>query len=178
MNYINKYAKQGLFYKNAGNAYYRMCYTFKPITKENGKIKESTTLNTIGFDFDRRIAQVLISSNTFNYYWFTSSDCYHLTKKDIYNFPVFDLSLMPKGDHDRLIAISNAIEENYKQHSIMKTTKYKTKGIIEYQEFYPRYAKDIFNEVDCILASYYGFADEELDFIINYDIKYRIGICE
>lgn len=25
------------------------------------------------------------------------------------------------------------------------------------------------------LARHYGFTDEELDFIINYDIKYRMG---
>jgi hypothetical protein len=29
--------------------------------------------------------------------------------------------------------------------------------------------------VDHALAEYYGFTDEELDFIINYDIKYRMG---
>jgi hypothetical protein len=27
----------------------------------------------------------------------------------------------------------------------------------------------------CVLAHHYGFTDEELDFIINYDIKYRMG---
>jgi hypothetical protein len=26
-----------------------------------------------------------------------------------------------------------------------------------------------------VLARYYDFTDEELDFIINYDIKYRMG---
>ena len=26
-----------------------------------------------------------------------------------------------------------------------------------------------------VLARHYGFADEEFDFIINYDIKYRMG---
>jgi hypothetical protein len=26
-----------------------------------------------------------------------------------------------------------------------------------------------------VLARHYGFTDEELDFIINYDIKYRMG---
>ena len=26
-----------------------------------------------------------------------------------------------------------------------------------------------------VLAEHYGFTDEELDFIINYDIKYRMG---
>jgi len=30
-------------------------------------------------------------------------------------------------------------------------------------------------EIDRVLADHYGFTDEELDFIINYDIKYRMG---
>jgi len=31
------------------------------------------------------------------------------------------------------------------------------------------------DEIDWVLADHYGFTDEELDFIINYDIKYRMG---
>ena len=31
------------------------------------------------------------------------------------------------------------------------------------------------DEIDRVLAQHYGFTDEELDFIINYDIKYRMG---
>jgi len=31
------------------------------------------------------------------------------------------------------------------------------------------------DEIDRVLAAHYGFTDEELDFIINYDIKYRMG---
>ena len=31
------------------------------------------------------------------------------------------------------------------------------------------------DEIDRLLAHHYGFTDEELDFIINYDIKYRMG---
>jgi len=27
-----------------------------------------------------------------------------------------------------------------------------------------------------VLARHYGFTAEELDFIINYDIKYRLGL--
>ena len=29
--------------------------------------------------------------------------------------------------------------------------------------------------IDRVLAGHYGFTEEELDFIINYDIKYRMG---
>ncbi len=31
------------------------------------------------------------------------------------------------------------------------------------------------DEIDTLLAKHYGFTEEELDFIINYDIKYRMG---
>ena len=34
---------------------------------------------------------------------------------------------------------------------------------------------EIIDETDKVLAAHYGFTEEELDFIINYDIKYRMG---
>jgi len=27
----------------------------------------------------------------------------------------------------------------------------------------------------CVLAGHYGLSAEELDFVVNYDIKYRLG---
>lgn len=30
-------------------------------------------------------------------------------------------------------------------------------------------------QIILLLAKHYGFTEEELDFIINYDIKYRMG---
>lgn len=52
---------------------------------------------------------------------------------------------------------------------------YKNKGIVRFAQFYPKYSKSIIDEIDKLLAKLYGFTDEELDFIINYDIKYRMG---
>jgi hypothetical protein len=37
------------------------------------------------------------------------------------------------------------------------------------------FSKPIIDEIDELLAKHYGFMEEELDFIINYDIKYRMG---
>jgi len=36
-------------------------------------------------------------------------------------------------------------------------------------------SKPIIDEIDRALAHHYGLSDEELDFIINYDVKYRMG---
>jgi len=38
-----------------------------------------------------------------------------------------------------------------------------------------QFKKPTLDEIDRVLAKHYGFTDEELDFIINYDIKYRMG---
>ena len=35
--------------------------------------------------------------------------------------------------------------------------------------------KPILDKIDTVLAGHYGFTAEELDFILNYDIKYRLG---
>jgi len=35
--------------------------------------------------------------------------------------------------------------------------------------------KPIIDQIDSLLAQHYGFTHSELDFIINYDIKYRMG---
>lgn len=39
----------------------------------------------------------------------------------------------------------------------------------------PKFSKYIIDEIDNVFAAYYGFTPEELDYIINYDIKYRLG---
>lgn len=31
------------------------------------------------------------------------------------------------------------------------------------------------NKINHALAHHYGLSDEEMDFIINYDVKYRMG---
>ncbi len=46
---------------------------------------------------------------------------------------------------------------------------------IEIEEYRMIRSKPIIDEIDRVLARHYGFTDEELDFIINYDIKYRMG---
>jgi len=35
--------------------------------------------------------------------------------------------------------------------------------------------RPILDEIAPVLAGHYGFTAEELDFILNYDIKYRLG---
>lgn len=46
---------------------------------------------------------------------------------------------------------------------------------LKVQCIFPKNSKPIIDQIDQALAQHYGFTAEELDFIINYDIKYRMG---
>jgi hypothetical protein len=56
-----------------------------------------------------------------------------------------------------------------------KTIRTKQGHEVTYDEIKAQSSKSIIDEIDRVLAQHYGFTDEELDFIINYDIKYRMG---
>lgn len=58
-----------------------------------------------------------------------------------------------------------------------KIYKRVSNGVLtQFDSFYPAKSKYIIDEIDKALAPHYGFTQEELDFIINYDIKYRMGM--
>ena len=44
-----------------------------------------------------------------------------------------------------------------------------------YDEYYPKKSKLIIDSIDKSLKVHYKFTEEDLDFIINFDIKYRMG---
>ena len=64
---------------------------------------------------------------------------------------------------------------DFKQNCQRKETRYQSTGRVVYDESDQKPEKPIVDEIDRVLAEHYGFTDEELDFIINYDIKYRMG---
>ena len=62
-----------------------------------------------------------------------------------------------------------------KANSTMLTREQKNVGTTQTQSFKINKSKPIIDKIDKVLAKHYGFTEEELDFIINYDIKYRMG---
>lgn len=76
---------------------------------------------------------------------------------------------------ERLINLEHQLMLNFENNKKRKSSYYKATGNVLYDEYYPKLSKSIIDEIDKVLAEHYGFTEEELDFIINYDIKYRMG---
>ncbi len=106
-----------------------------------------------------------MNSSLFFYFWEVVSDCWHITNKELCEFRY---NYRPETD-SQLSTLAILLEndlENKKGFVGSKQTEY---------EYYHKKSKPIIDEIDKVLAQHYGFTDEELDFIINYDIKYRMG---
>ena len=60
-------------------------------------------------------------------------------------------------------------------HAARKTIRTKQGHVIEYDEMKASQTKETIDQTDLALGRLYGLTDVEIDFIINYDIKYRMG---
>jgi len=57
----------------------------------------------------------------------------------------------------------------------MLEMNYKKEGRLRIECIYPRMSKDTIDEIDRVLARHCGFDADMSDFLINYDVKYRMG---
>jgi Eco57I restriction endonuclease. len=124
---------------------------------------------------DTLIMVAVLNSNLFFWWWYTLFEGYHCGKHEIEAFPV-NIGKMTAYSKETLILLSNKLMEDLRANSSSKEAYYKTTGKVVYEELSPRKSKHIIDKIDRVLATHYGFTGEELDFIINYDIKYRMGL--
>ncbi len=116
------------------------------------------------------IAGSVINSTIFYIWFITYGNGRNVTLRDIMTFPIPDC-LKADSTIETFGVLFKSLMIDYRKHSVIRERK----DGVQYQEFYPKYSKSVIDKIDVFLARLYGFTDEELDFIINYDIKYRIG---
>ncbi|MFN3951901.1 MAG: Eco57I restriction-modification methylase domain-containing protein [Thermaurantimonas sp.] len=109
----------------------------------------------------------VLNSNLFVWFYNLFSDMRHINKGLNNQFSI------PSTLKNKLFAnLSEKLMDSFEKNVLLRTPN--ANGIIE-RYYQPRKSKSIIDEIDTVLAQHYGFTDEELDFIINYDIKYRMG---
>lgn len=115
-------------------------------------------------------AACLMNSSLFYWWYSTLSDCEHINDSLVRRMPIPDD--WPCGKWPTFWAeLSKSLEGN----ATLKCINTRQGHKIEYFEMNAAFSKPFIDKIDKVLAQHYGFTDEELDFIINYDIKYRMG---
>jgi tRNA1(Val) A37 N6-methylase TrmN6 len=115
----------------------------------------------------------IINSSIFYMYWQIFFDNFKAGRFCIEKFPINQIK--DNKIIKDLSELSHLLMDDMKLKSERISVLYKKTGNVEYDNFFPRLSKRIIDEIDKVLAQHYGFSEEELDFIINYDIKYRMG---
>ena len=104
------------------------------------------------------------------------SDCRHLNKREIDAFPLNLRRAVASGGAAELTAAGKALMRDLKRTSEKRTMRFKH-DTLTVQCILPRHSKALIDEIDAVLAKHYDFSAEELDFIVNYDIKFRLGLA-
>ena len=156
-------------------SYFVQILDFVPtIYDSDGTQREPSELKRIHFVSELTRDGVLAFLNSSLFYWLItlSSDCRNLNKREI---EMARLSIEDGDGLELLANISHELMADIRANSRLQTIRYQKMGTLQIQSTYPRLSKTIIDEIDRVLAEHYGFTDDELDFIINYDIKYRMG---
>ncbi len=164
--------KYKIYYQEATNAWMKATRCI-PYYKKNGVVTRPPHGRLLYFDDDRtaHVVCALLNSTLF-YVWFvTYSDGFHLSHALVQHFPVHNALCLD----EQLLLLAQQLEEDIQRYTAYSTRNTKTGDTIEIEEYRMVYSKSIIDEIDCVLAKYYGFSDEELDIIVHYASKYRMG---
>jgi hypothetical protein len=113
-----------------------------------------------------------LNTSTFYWFWRGISDGFHCGYRDVFHTPYKALDDI--NIQEQAAALTEQLFASLKLHSQIKPIR-TTRGIIEYQEFYPSKSKGIADKIDVLIGESWGFDADEVDYLINYDIKYRMS---
>jgi len=145
------------------------------IRTKTGSKRDPSELKTLEFDKPEHAHAVFCLLNSTLFKWFITvfSDCRNLNRRDILLMPV-ELEELTKRYGTQLTSLSSRLSASLRDTSEIRAMTFDSETL-RVQCIFPKYSKSIIDEIDRVLASYFQFDDDEIDFIINFQIKYRMG---
>ena len=117
----------------------------------------------------RDVVHAVLNSSIYYQFFCAYTDTRHINPSDVSEFPLDPSSFNGRHSAD-LVSLSATLAKCFS----MNTTQWRKSGLL-IDSIDAKPCKPTIDEIDSVLAQHYGFTEEELDFIINYDIKYRMG---
>jgi hypothetical protein len=167
-SFLNSGSKSSLiFHRTPG--YWVRIMNFEPYFKSPTQTRSIHHIRELKVADEKsaQFAGAVVSSSLYFWWFFALGNCRNLTYADIYDFPAGEVEIGFVTQSGRLFL---SLMEDFQKHSFTNH-----RGDTEFQEFEWSQSKPIIDEIDKVMAEHYGFTEEELDYIINYDIKYRMG---
>jgi hypothetical protein len=177
LEYYIRRGENNLVYYTRQVRYFAQFFDFIPrIVNAKGQAVLPSELKSLSLDntSTRDVVLSLLNSNLF--FWFLSvhSDVRNLNRREIGRFRC-SLDEMETQTVQTLCKLAGQLMDDFRNNSRTITNNYRKYGVLHIQSFQPRLSKPIVDEIDSALARHYRFDDRHLDFVLNHDIKYRMG---
>lgn len=144
-------------YLNMRACFWVKAFTFNPGSNEYKEFEYTKS--------DRDFVLCVLNSSLFWIYWTIMSDCWHITSKELKNFYLPPEKVDSKIFHELAQKLEQKLET---------TKKFVGTKQVEY-EYKHRLCKDVIDEIDGQLAKLYQLSQDELDYIKDFAINYRVG---
>ena len=163
-----------VFYRTTGGLYWKVFTDSAPeffADGVRGNSSRETSFSTREANQAKPFVAIL-SSNLF-WWWYTiTSNLRDLNPSDIQEFSLPNVAVAS----DEIVRLADDFIADMQKNSTMLIRNQRNTGqSTQTQSFKVRTSKPIIDKIDLELGRLLGFTDEETDFIINYDIKYRMG---
>ena len=154
--------------------YFIKCFDFVPYFRsDRDGVKKSEDYKEYLFEKPIEPIVAAINSTTFYFYWQAFYDGFKAGKYCVEHFPFRRVS--DKSLNAELVSACSDLLDDIRKNAIRLSARYATTGDVEYDQFFPRKSKALADRIDELLKSHYGFTAEESDFVINYDVKFRVA---
>jgi len=119
------------------------------------------------------LATVAVLNSTMHFWFWTNfSDCRNKTYSVMLDMPI-DKSLL---SDQVLIDLGSKLMDSYQAYGERKIRDGRNTTV--FTEFYPKRSKDLIDEIDRHIGRNLGLTALEMDYILNFDVKFRMGADE
>ncbi len=174
--FYSRSAQNSIYYSRKVG-YFLQVLDFEPrVLDGKGRRRPPSEFQELTFASKEHAQLALCCLNASLFYWFVTvfSDCRHVNKREVDAFPVDLDALAARSSKKQLLELARSLMNDLQDNSENRTMRFKH-DTLTVQCIYPKASKPLIDEIDRHLAQYYKFTEEELDFIVNYDGKYRMG---
>ncbi len=164
------------FVFHTAGGYWLKAFDFMPTFKNEKTGKEKSTkyqIVTVKEEYDPKVIIAIINSSLFYWCWVQNTAVRDFYRPEIERFPI-EYEQISEKDKEELVELCNQLMSSYKEHSVFQERN-GINGKTILQEFHPSANKPIVDRIDDVLGRVYGFNDEELEFIKNFQYRFRMA---
>jgi hypothetical protein len=163
------------FVFHTAGGYWLKAFNFIPIFKNEKSGKDKSTkyqVVSLEPDANAKVVISIINSSLFYWCWVQNTAVRDFYRPEIERFPM-DLTLISENQEKKLSELCDKLMDSYQENSIIQERN-GINGKTVLQEFHPSSNKPIVDLIDNILAEIYSFSSEELEFIKNFQYRFRM----